>query len=329
MNLLRILMMVAVGVVAAGCGTSIPLPELPLIAPPVQAAIPAGLSPGAAPAPGAMAAAMLRPADLQGRFFSGSGPTDLMTLLDSIDHRLAEINRMDPRPACLDQPPVEYAITPFGNTVTMWAQCYRTFETSAAADIGFLQFAEHDGKLSLYVDAGAARFAAIVTPVEGSTEYMVDAWYGVGYSTKGGCGSTGTFEACSQSVTELYANPVTKTFEMSVAGLGVGFCGVQFGSNGAALYGIGSTETGTTCNDPATLCVSAADLGSPGVCGSPPAYILTRLGRKAGAQALAASRYPAEPTITLDGTRTDSLHFGPNLPTAGTGNFDAAPTTGR
>ena len=43
----------------------------------------------------------------------------------------------------------------------------------------------------------------------------------------------------------------------------------------------------------------------------------------AGAHEFGASRYPDEPNITLDGTTSDSLYFGPLAPTAGAGDFDA------
>lgn len=313
----------------AGAGTSGSGADLPLLAPPVRAATPSGLRPSAARRlehaidPTGALDATLRAADIRDRFFSGSGPTDLMTLLGSIDQRQAEINGGS-HPPCLDQPAVDYAITPFGQTVTLAAQCFRSFGPSTPGDPGFLQFGERDGKVSLYVAAGAARLAALVTPIAGTTDHTVDAWYGVGYNNATACGTSGSFDGCSYAVTELHANPTTQQFEMSVAGIGVGFCGIQFGSDGMSLYGIGSSDMGATCNDRATFCVSAADLTTPGACGSP-AYTLPALGRHAGAggHAFGASQYPDEPNITLDGTPSDSLGFGPIAPTPGTGDFDA------
>jgi len=300
--------------------------DLPMISPPVRAATPAGLQAPAArrlAAAGAAVDAALPPSELHDRFFSGSGPTDLMTLLGEIDQRLAGANAAAGAAGCLDQAPVAYTITPAGHPVELVAQCYQRFTGAMAGDPAFLQFGQRDGKTSLYVAVGAARLAAIVSPIAGSTEHAVDAWYGVGYTNATGCGSTGTFDDCSYALAELHADPSSKAFEMAVAGIGVGFCGVQFASDGTALWAAGSGDMGATCNARATACVSAADLATPATC--TPSYALPALGRRAGAgaHAFGASAYPAAPNVTLDGTGTDSLHFGPEAPTAGAGDLDA------
>jgi hypothetical protein len=310
------LLMASIGCAADGASV-----DLPLISPPVRSATPAGLQVTARKVAGFDAT--LQASDLRERFFSGSGPTDLMTILASIDQRLDEVNGAGPS-ACLDQAPVSYTITPAGHGVELFAQCYRRFSGAPAGDPAFMQFGQRDGKTALYVAVGAARLAALVTPIEGSTDHVVDAWYGVGYSNATSCGSTGTFDDCSYAITELHANPATKAFEMSVAGIGVGFCGVQFASDGTLLHGVGSTDMGATCNPAATLCASAADLASSDQCTST-SYDLPALGRRAGAGAhqFGASGYPDVPNITLDGTTTDSLYFAPLAPTTGVGDFDA------
>jgi hypothetical protein len=309
--------------VLGGCAASTPSAELPLISPPVQAAIPSALQ-TSSPRKLTTLDGTLSAPQLRERFFSGAGPTDLMTILGTIDERLAEINDGG-HPACLDQPAITYTIRPFGHDVALAAQCFRVLGPSTDGGVDFLQFGARNGKTTLYISVGQIRLAAIIAPIEGSTEHLVDAWYGVGYGNATSCGATGTFEDCSYAATQLYANPVTHAFEMSVAGIGVGFCGVQFASNGASIYGIGSTDMGTTCNDPLRLCVSADDLTAPGTCATPAAYVLPALGRTAGAgaQTFAASCYPGVPNITLDGTEADSLHFGPLAPTDGAGDFDA------
>ena len=304
--------------------------ELPLLSPPVRAVTPAGLQSTARRA-GAAFDAMLNPGDLHDRFFSGSGPTDLMTILAQIDQRLGEVNSAGHHPACLDQDPVSYTITPAGQSIELVAQCYRTFSGSSAGDPGFLQFGVRDGKTYLYVAVGAARLAAIVAPVESaagsaaSTDYIVDAWYGVGYTNATGCGSTGTFDDCSYALTGLHADPSTQGFEMTVAGIGVGFCGIQFASDGTVLQGIGSGDMGSSCNAQATLCVSAVDLSTTATACPAPSFALPAIGRRAGAGAhvFGASQYPDTPNITLDGTTSDSLYFAPTAPTTGAGDFDA------
>jgi hypothetical protein len=321
--------LVLCGLAAAGCTSSGPGAELPLISPPVRAATPSGLRAASARSVGAGLDAVIPASELRDRFFSGTGPTDLMTLLASIDQRLAEVNGADRHPACLDQAPVAYAIHPAGHDVELVAQCYRRFSGAPSGtpsgDPAFLQFGVRDGATSLYVAAGAARLAAVVAPIEGTTDHTVDAWYGVGYTNASGCGSTGTFDDCSYALAELHADPATRAFEMSVAGIGVGFCGIQFASDGTLIRGTGSGDMGATCNARAALCVSAADLATATGCSSSAEYRLPALGRRAGAGAhsFGASTYPDEPNLTLDGTTSDSLYFGPLAPTAGAGDFDA------
>jgi hypothetical protein len=312
-----------VGCGTSGPGTSGPAADLPMISPPVRAATPAGLKSQAARRV-VTGAAELPASELRDRFFSGAGPTDLMTLLASVDQRLTEINGTDRHPDCLDQAPISYTITPAGHPVELVAQCYRQLTSAQPGDPAFVQFGERDGETSLYVAIGAARLAALIAPIAGSTDHTVEAWYGVGYNNATSCGSAGAFDDCSYALAELHANPASTSFEMAVAGIGVGFCGVQFASDGAALWSVGSTDMGATCNARATACVSATDLDTPTSCGAP-SYNLPALGRRAGAGAheFGASDYPDEPNLTLDGTGSDSLRFGPTAPTAGAGNFDA------
>jgi hypothetical protein len=112
---------------------------------------------------------------------------------------------------------------------------------------------------------------------------------------------------------------------MAVAGIGVGFCGVQFASDGTRLWAVGSGDMGATCNTRATACVSATDLSTTDGCTQ--TFALPALGRQAGSGAheFGASTYPDVLAITLDGTDTDSLHFGPEAPTAGVGAINGNP----
>jgi hypothetical protein len=309
-----------------GCTMSATGADLPLLSPPVDAATPSGFRlPGTTARRATVVDTALQAWALREQFFSGSGPTDLMTLLGVVDDHLAKINASDKRPDCLDQDPVRYTIDVFDHRVSLSAQCFRMLAPTAGGDASFLQFGEQDGGISLYITTGTSRLAAIVTPVDdspdGSPRYQIDAWYGIDSDTA--CG-----DGCPYGVGQLYANPVTRRFEMTFAGLSVGFCGLQFASDGTSIFGVGSIDAGEYCLDPARLCVSASDPTAPGAlatCSQPPAYILPALGRRArpGELALGPSRYPAEPTITLDGSRTDSLHFGPAVPTDGVGDLDA------
>ena len=286
----------------------------------MHAAAPSGFAGGRSAHHLALDAA-LSASEFRDRFFNpAGGPTDVFGILSSVDDRLGEVNTAGDAP-CLAEAPVAYSLAPFGESVTFAAQCSRMFGSGTPA--AFMQFGRMDDATYLYVTGGATRVAARVT---GTTDApIVDLWYGVGY-TNASCGADGTFDGCSYAVTQIHAEPATRAFEMSVAGIGVGYCGVQVRSDGTSLYGIGSTDMGATCNAPATLCVDATDLTSPGTCDALSTFSLPALGRAAGmgAHAFGATMYPATPNITLDGTATDSLGFGPaDAPTAGVADFAA------
>lgn len=302
----------AAGLLAA-C-TSTPA-DLPLITPPVRAATPAGLD-ATARARIAPDDATLSADDIRDRFFS-PGPTEVFQILQSVDDRIAEVNAADGAHTCLTADPVAYTLHVFGEDVAFEAQCYRTFGDSSGPP-AFMQFGSDAGTTFLYVTGGATRLAARMT---GDT---VDVWYGVGY-TNDMCGD-GSFDGCSYGVTQIEAQPATHAFEMAVAGLGVGYCGVQLRSDGSVIFGEGSTDMGTTCDAVASLCANATDLSTAAACDAVSSFALPPLGREAGsgAQPFGASQYPASPTIVLDGTSTDSLGFGPgDAPTAGVGDFDS------
>jgi hypothetical protein len=167
--------------------------------------------------------------------------------------------------------------------------------------------------------------------------YRVHAWSGVGY-LNAMCGNMTGYDDCSYGVIELSADPTGHTFEMAVAGIGFGYCGAELKSDGTSVFGTGSTDMGTTCNTTATLCISASDLASPSTCdASLTTFSLPALGRlssmgpnaagpgnprDSGAE-WAPSAYPGGGAnrITVDGTSSDSLHFGPIVPTMGTSSF--------
>jgi hypothetical protein len=126
----------------------------------------------------------------------------------------------------------------------------------------------------------------------------------------------------------LWADPSTQSLEMTVAGIGFGYCGAQLKSDGVSIYALGSTDMGSTCNAVDTLCVAASDGTSLGSCGSLGNFALAGLGRQAAAGTrwnFAASGFPAAVAGTgntrLDGTSGDALYFGPTAPTAGSGNL--------
>jgi hypothetical protein len=303
--------------------------DLPLIVPPVRTAAPASFQAAAGAVRRAQLDEPLSATEFRDRFFNpAGGPTDVFQMLAGIDARLAELNTAgsDGSRPCLDQAPVAYTLSLFGQDVAFAAQCYRQFSAaSSTSPAGFLQFGQRDGITYLYVTGGASRVAARITPVAGTADVSVDAWYGVGY-TNASCGTDGSFDGCSYAAAALHADPTIHAFEMTVAGIGVGFCGISMRSDGASIHGVGSIDMGATCRDQAALCVSASDLTAAGSCDAIASFTLPALGRRAGAGAhvFGASTYPTAPNITLDGTASDSLGFGPaTAPTPGVGDFDA------
>jgi hypothetical protein len=317
--------MICAAACTGGGGASV---DLPLIVPPVRAATPSSFQVAAHAARQAAAEGTISASDFRDRFFNPSGgPTEVFQILAGIDARLDEVNSAggDKQHACLEQAPVDYMLSMFGQDVPFAAQCYRRFGTSGSGPAAFMQFGQRDGVTYLFVTGGAARVAARVTPVAGTTDVEVDAWYGVGY-TNAMCGTDHSFDGCSYAATQIHADPTKHAFEMTVAGIGVGFCGISMRSDGVSIYGAGSSDMGATCQDRATLCASASDLSAPGACDAIASFTLPALGRQAGAgaHAFGASRYPDAPNIALDATATDSLGFGPAMaPTAGVGYFDA------
>jgi hypothetical protein len=324
--------------VLAGCGGSTShgsgAGALPLIKPPVVAATPAGLKSSGTSLRRALVtadvASSLDPADIQGRFFS-AGPTDLFGILDAIDARIGDINTQadGSTSPCLTQTPVAYDVTPWGQTVTFYAQCYETVTVSGATTPQFVQWGQKDGVTYLYTAVGAEHVAVIATPITGSDTYRIQAWIGLGYSNSA-CGP-GTWDGCSYGVMQLLADPSTGELELAVAGVGFGYCGAQIKTDGTNVYGMGSTDMGTTCNAAASLCVSASDLATPGTCDAITSFTVPAIGRKSvtgsdvepiNGGVFADSAYPdSGANVTVDGTGTDDLAFGPSAPTDGVGAF--------
>lgn len=288
--------------------------NLPAILPQVKAATPVALRVNAA------LNLALPYADLKQRFFA-AGPTNIFQILEDFDGRLGGYNSRaaDNQSACVTQEPVAYTIEAQGETLTFYAQCYEQLGAGAANDPKLIQFGVKDGKTYLYTAVGAMRAAVIATP-SGEDTYDVQAWLGVGYQNAAACGS---FDGCSYGVMRLQADSTKQQFEMAVAGVGFGYCGAQLKSDGTAVYAIGSLD-GPGCAAPDTLCGTAADLSVAGDCAAISTFALPALGRTAvtaGSHQAAASLYPDSPNVILNGSATDSLDFGPVVPTDGVGSF--------
>lgn len=301
----------------------------PLIAPPVKAAAPTGFGGTAfveaVPARGgARTLTALDPADFKQRFF-GAGPTYIFRILSDIDSRIAGYNASTSKAACLTQTPVAYTLSAWGETINMYGQCYQLLGSSYTGDPGLVQWGVKDGVFYLYTAIGAGWTAAIATPITGTSNYKVEAWSSVGASNATGMTS---WDAGSYGVIRIKADQSTKNFEMSVAGMGFGYCGAQYKSDGTNIYGIGSVDMASSCAAPATICVKASDASTSATCTTDQqTFTIPALGRVAGtgvAQAnWGASAYPGggSNTVHLTGLTSDDLHFGLTAPTSGVGAY--------
>ena len=268
----------------------------------------------------------LDPSDIRSRFFS-SGPTDIFSILAEIDSRIGEINQRsrDQNAPCLSQPPVPYMLTPFGQPVPFYAQCVSHVSVSTPSDRAFFQFGQKDGVTYLYETVGAEAIGARLTPTaDGLGHYAVEAWIGVGYSNSS-CGNGSGFDDCSYGVMALEADPGRMHFELTVAGIGFGYCGAQLKSDGMTIYAQGSPDMGATCAPSADVCVSASDVTTTAMCAST-SFDLPTIGRAAtsGPNGIWGASLNGSNGIVLDGTVSDSLSFGPSTPTPGVPEFVTA-----
>ncbi len=289
-----------------------------------------GVDGGASPAAGMG----LDAANIKSRFFS-AGPTNIFSILGEIDGRINEINERSRGKdvPCLSQPAVPYTLTPFGQSVPFYAQCVSQVSTptptsATPARAAFFQFGQKDGTTYLYETIGAESIGARVAPVVGSPgQYTVDAWMGVGYENATGCGNGTGFDDCSYGVMALEADSSHLKFELSVAGIGFGYCGAQLKSDSMTVYLKGSGDMGATCNETASLCVAASDVATLVACPSD-SFALPALGRAATSGpngTWGSSQYPGSGSdaVVLNGTSSDSLSFGPSAPTPGVSDFVA------
>ncbi len=252
----------------------------------------------------------------------------IFSVLGNIDARIDEINRSrgtntasaSRRPPSRTRSRRSGRRRPFTRSAG-WGAGAATRLTSA-----FVQFGTKDGVTYLYDAHWQGRSAAIVTPVPGADgKYTVRAWIGTGYMNGVDCGAT--WDGCSYGVLELNADESTRAFELATAGINYGYCGAQPRSDGTDVYIVGSVEG---CGAVDTLCVAANDAttSSTGcVAAGLTTFDLPAMGRAATTSSTGgtwpASEYPggASDTVVLDGTSSDTLHFGPMSPTPGVGRF--------
>jgi len=313
---------------------------LPPAGSPITSAAPAGFMSGSSAAlsgdfsrlgdfglwgPVSRANTTVQSSDIKSLFFT-KGTTDILTVLAAVDKLIEAINAATALtvPSCAAATPVSYTVTPFGQTITMYATCYTTLTAVGSNDPALFQFGTQAGVTYYYIANGDNRAAIVVTPVTGATgKYSVQVWMGIGYV------NPVTIDSAAYGAYEIAGNSNTNAFEMAVAGVNMGYCGMQVISDGSNIYATGSVDSSGTCQSISTLCVAAADATTAGSCTSTlEAFTLTPIGRAALAESSVATQnwavspYPTTPNITLTGvSTTDSIYFGPTAPTATVGQY--------
>jgi len=294
---------------------------LPLVKPPVEAAVPVAL--GGTAAVAAATATRVRPlaldvAAIHERFFSGEGPTDVFTILDWVDGRISGINtRFAQFAECLaSQLPESYTLRTWGTNTTFYASCAEQWDGPNGTTGGFIQFAVVNATLYVY-DRGPETALATRVTLANATNYtatQVEVWFSVGLSNLNG----------SHGVVHLLAlpNAAPPVFEMVVAGNGIGYCSAQLRSANGTLNVTGSADApDSACAAVDTVCTAANDTAVAAAdCGAASVFELDALGREAyvgpGNVSLAASEYPASGgyAVRLAANGTDDTLFGPDAP---------------
>lgn len=281
--------------------------------------------------------------------FMGEGPESLETILDGIDYFIGVVNSNSASGPCLSvNPPVPYSITVFSGThnspktLQMYGQCFEQLNPQFPGDPGLVIIGTDGvGNTYVYMANGQSNTVAIQ-----NSAGSIHVWYGVGYgnSSESQCS---TWYGCTYGVVEavasvqgqtlglqsnpdfLYYIPMTVAsasngqtqFEISAAGFGDGFCGIQMAADGSNLWVVASPEgPDQTCTGPQSGCYDQS-LYTPaagGICSAADPFTLPALGRMQTG-GMGASLYPDSPGVLLNGTSTDDLHFVLNLPNGTTG----------
>jgi len=314
---ITILILVIVGV-AVGVGVGLYLRDhnnggggmiMPYVTPPVAAACPPSLKTSYRPMKkdSSFDTQTIDPTqDILDRFFV-DGPTNLFGILSQVDQRVQGINdRMSQFSDCMARTPTAVDITTgsWPSAPTFYISCSEVWNGGAAA--GFDQWGQVGAVSYLYVRGGDGIVAAklVGNGTFGNIE-QVTIWFSVGIINRNG----------SHCVAMVYAEPTNNIFEMSVAGAGVGWCGVQMKSDGVVLNVTGSQD-GPGCGQTDTSCTSASSITAPATCNTGvDTFSLPALGRMAYTTH-AASQYPggAGNKVFLNDTGLDDTFFGPSSP---------------
>jgi hypothetical protein len=310
---------VVIAVIHSDSSTS-PTGNLPLITPPIQAAAPSGLGDSNHTNTALKRRHLLSftSTDVRDRFFrAAGGPTNMWDLLAEVDSRIAEMNMRVKQFPCLGGGTlVPYNLTLWhGRNETLHAQCSDRYNdpNGTAIPDAFGLFSLHNHTFELFMGFGETMLAARVTlqsnNLTSENVTRVELWYSVGLSNVNG----------SHAVVQIVAQPQERVFEMTAAGVGIGFCGVHlYASNNTLLvHGSGDTPA-CQCGEVTTVCCDGADIATTVPCGAWPDFQLPPLGRSVVDASLCVfnqSLYPAEgPYVQLSTLIRDEAYFGPRTP---------------
>lgn len=219
---------------------------IPLLKPPVESAAPAGFK---------LSTRRLLQATssfnvAKDRFFRSQGPSSIYALLDRIDVRTQEVAQRATaleNNECIFSSPMEINIDGWpGEALSMSAQCYEVFQEGST----FMMFSVKEDSAHIYEKDGMVTILAHVDIVDDSVD-KVDIYFSVGTAYN-------TNQTGSRGLMHLEASPKENKFQASMAGIGLGFCGVQIVSDGTKIKIHGSQDgIGGACEDIETICMSA------------------------------------------------------------------------
>lgn len=295
--------LILTGVISLRSNQALAAAPIPLIKPPVKAACPAALKNGLA----LRRQLSLNQQEIKDRFFNANGgPTNLFDIIAKVDNRIQEINkRLELFVDCSAKAPTSFTLTTWGSSQTFYAQCADKFENGL-----FFQWGTVGDTTYLYDNGGEVRLAAKIKRDSTGNVESTHVWYSVGLINRSG----------SHGIAEVLALPNLQVFEMTVAGVGFGFCGVQMKSDTNQLYVTGSANgVGYACAPTDNICTLASDLSAVST-GCSTSFSLPAVGIKAYTDSTwQASLYPSTPNILLANVGPDDTNFGPDSPTPGVG----------
>ena len=232
-------------------------------------------------------------------------------ILDDIDDRINSINRRGVF-SCVNENAVPYSFEAFGHSLTLYASCAENL-ADGSGDTKFIQFGyKNSTTFNIYMRGGRTIIAGeiLLSNDANSTVTDVKLYYSVGVNSN---------LTQSHGVAQLHARPREKYIEMTVAGVGVGYCGAQMRAGQDRVYIKGSARPGPTCDSTDDVCVLASDVAVSSTCTSDQkAFSLTPLGRLAiSGTSEDASDYPGgasnQVSFSSDGLNDDT-NFGPTEP---------------